>query len=157
MTMDISQVPILIRREIEARLAGPLVEALSREFGRDQVLAVLGEVMENLAYQSGQELAEKMGGNTLADFAKGLEAWQAGGAYDVEVLELNDDHYHYNITRCSYAAMYESLNLRELGCSLSCRRDFKLVEGFNPNLRLTRTKTLMEGADCCDFRISKLS
>jgi len=37
---------------------------------------------------------------------------------------------------------------------LSCGRDFELISGFNPKMRLTRTKTIMEGCDCCDFRIS---
>ena len=40
----------------------------------------------------------------------------------------------------------------DLGASLSCQRDFSLVEGFNPAIRLTRTQTLMEGAPFCDFR-----
>lgn len=35
---------------------------------------------------------------------------------------------------------------------LSCNRDFSLVEGFNPAVKLTRTQTVMEGASYCDFR-----
>lgn len=34
----------------------------------------------------------------------------------------------------------------------SCNRDFSLVEGFNPAVKLTRTQTVMEGASYCDFR-----
>jgi hypothetical protein len=33
-------------------------------------------------------------------------------------------------------------------------RDFALVEGFNPKINLTRTQTIMEGADYCDFRFT---
>jgi hypothetical protein len=32
---DIGEVPILLRREIEARIAGPLIEAFAEAFGRD--------------------------------------------------------------------------------------------------------------------------
>jgi N-methylhydantoinase A len=31
-------------------------------------------------------------------------------------------------------------------------RDFALIEGFNPDIQLTRTQTLMEGAPFCDFQ-----
>ena len=31
-------------------------------------------------------------------------------------------------------------------------RDEPFARGFNPQLRLERTKTIMEGADHCDFR-----
>ena len=46
----------------------------------------------------------------------------------------------------------ESLGSEHPGLYLSCRRDFAFLEGFNPRLKLTRTKAIMEGADICDFR-----
>ena len=48
--------------------------------------------------------------------------------------------------------MYRALGMADLGASLSCCRDFALVEGFDPTIRLARTQTLMEGAPFCDFR-----
>ncbi|MEL6768629.1 MAG: L-2-amino-thiazoline-4-carboxylic acid hydrolase [Pseudomonadota bacterium] len=35
---------------------------------------------------------------------------------------------------------------------MHCRRDYAMIEGFNPDIELTRTQTLMSGASCCDFR-----
>jgi hypothetical protein len=52
--------------------------------------------------------------------------------------------------------MYRALDLADLGSSLSCQRDFALSEGFNPEIQLTRTQTLMEGAACCDFRFRNI-
>jgi hypothetical protein len=69
-------------------------------------------------------------------------------------LELNDTRHFFNIARCRYADMYRELGMTDLGVVLSCGRDFKLVEGFNPRMRLIRTKTIMEGHDHCDFRIT---
>ncbi len=68
------------------------------------------------------------------------------------MLEQTDDRLSFNVTRCRYAEMYRALGLDELGGSLSCCRDFALVEGFNPEIELERTQTLMEGATHCDFR-----
>jgi hypothetical protein len=39
-----------------------------------------------------------------------------------------------------------------MGALLSCNRDASLVEGFNPDVQLTRTQTIMGGATHCDFR-----
>jgi len=47
--------------------------------------------------------------------------------------------------------MYRELGLAELGYTLSCNRDASLIEGFSPDIELTRTQTLMEGASYCDF------
>jgi hypothetical protein len=59
-----------------------------------------------------------------------------------------------NTTRCRYAEMYRELGMPKLGFTLSCARDFALVEGFNPRIELRRTQTIMEGADHCDFRFT---
>jgi hypothetical protein len=48
--------------------------------------------------------------------------------------------------------MYEKLGIKELGCVLSCSRDFSFMEGFNSEIELIRTKTIMGGFECCDFR-----
>jgi hypothetical protein len=48
--------------------------------------------------------------------------------------------------------MYRALGLADLGASLSCQRDYALVQGFNSEIELTRTQTIMEGAPFCDFR-----
>ncbi len=50
--------------------------------------------------------------------------------------------------------MYRDLGMANLGFALSCARDFALVEGFNPNIKLERTQTIMQGADHCDFRFT---
>ena len=46
---SIDDLPILLRREIEARIAGPLIEAFSAEFGREQTIRVAGKVIKELA------------------------------------------------------------------------------------------------------------
>jgi hypothetical protein len=42
--------------------------------------------------------------------------------------------------------------LAQFGVGLSCCRDAPFARGFNPQLKLVRTQTIMEGADHCDFR-----
>jgi predicted ArsR family transcriptional regulator len=154
MGAGLNGINIITRREIEARIAGPMIKAFIEELGRDRAIRVVRKVIESLARKSGRELAQKIGGTSTADFAKGLEAWAAGDSYEMEVLELNDTRYFFNITRCRYADMYRELGITDLGVVLSCGRDFKLVEDFNPQMRLIRTKTIMEGHEHCDFRIT---
>ncbi|TFH07921.1 MAG: hypothetical protein E4H14_07485 [Candidatus Thorarchaeota archaeon] len=39
---------------------------------------------------------------------------------------------------------------RDWGYSLYCVDDEYMVMGFNPKMEFTRSKTLMEGHDCCN-------
>lgn len=148
----LNAIGVLKRREIEARVVGPLLEALGEEFGRERVQEVAGDTIVQIARQQGEELAKSLGGCTLAHFAASLEAWKKDGALQIEVLEQNEERFDFNVTRCRYAEMYRALGIPELGTLLSCNRDRALIEGFNPQADLERTQTIMEGAAFCDFR-----
>ncbi len=147
-----SGLTLLRQREIEARIVGPLIRAFAAELGETHTLGIVRSVIVALARESGAGLAEALGDATLSAFAHGLERWKEGGALEIDVLEATPERLDFNVTRCRYAEMYRALGLVDLGASLSCQRDFALVEGFNPAISLTRTQTLMGGAPFCDFR-----
>jgi len=153
---DLNAIGVLTRREIEARIIGPLLENLGEEFGREQVLEVVRKTIVQIAREQGEQLARSMGGCSLAHFAMSMQAWTKGNAIEMDILEQTDEKFSYNVTRCRYAEMYRALGIPELGSLLSCSRDFALIEGFNPEVKLDRTQTIMEGASYCDFRFVNL-
>jgi hypothetical protein len=142
----------LLTRQIEARIAGPLLRAFIEEFGRERTLNVVEKVIASLDRESGAGLAGLLGGNSMQDFANTTAFWGQSGALEYEVLEAGPTKISLNVTRCKFVEMYERLGIHDLGYLLSCARDFAMVEGFNPKIRLTRTQTIMEGAKFCDFR-----
>jgi hypothetical protein len=143
---------VLTRREVEARLLAPLVAALETEFGEQRVLQVIRKTIVAIARRQGAEMVQVMGGDSLAHFRESLVHWTRSKALEIEVVEEGEKAFAFNVTRCRYAEMYRELGILRLGPVLSCSRDFALIEGFNPRIRLTRTQTLMEGAPYCDFR-----
>jgi hypothetical protein len=150
--VDLNAIGVLMRREIEARLLAPLLEALGQEFGRDRVIEIVRRTIVEIARDQGRALAEHAGDRSLDAFAATLEPWTRDDAMRIEVLEQTADRFAFNVTRCRYAEMYRALGIPELGAVLSCNRDAALIEGFNAEVTLTRTQTIMQGASCCDFR-----
>ncbi len=149
-------VTLLERREIEAKILGPLIRAFAREIGEERALEVVRKVVAELARQGGAELAQSVGLASLEAFAATLDRWRAGGALEIDMLEQSETKLSFNVTRCRYAEMYRALGMEDLGSSLSCARDLHLAKGFNPDIELERTQTIMEGARYCDFRFRKL-
>ena len=143
---------LLQQREIEAKIVGPLIRGFAAEVGWEKALEIVRGVIVSLAHEAGAELGGRVGDASLEAFAKGLDRWSEGGALEIDVLEESPERLSFNVTRCKYAEMYRALGLADLGGSLSCQRDFALIEGFNPDITLERTQTLMEGASHCDFR-----
>lgn len=144
-------VGLLNRREIEARILAPMLAALEIELGHDKAWEIARKVIQEAARQQGILLANSVEKNDLEHFADVQETWKKDNAILTEVLELTNKKFSFNVFRCRYAEMYQHLGVPELGKMLSCERDFALIEGYNPNIHLTRTQTIMEGADICDF------
>ena len=149
----IDEVPILLRREIEASFLKPFLDAFSEEIGRERALEIVGEVIDRIAFESGKRYAEQAGGAQLADAAESLMMHNAEGDCDNRLGEPGGDYVRVDTYDCEYVRMYERLGMRELGYLLSCRRDYKFFEGMNSRMRLVRENTRMQGADKCDFKI----
>ncbi len=151
---ELNGIGVLQRRLIEARIVAPLIAAFAAELGEARAYAIARDVITGLARQHGAALAASAGGRTLPLFAGTLDRWTANDALQIEPVEQSDDVFAFNVTRCRYAEMYRELGIPELGAILSCNRDAALIEGFNGDVQLQRSQTIMGGASHCDFRYS---
>ena len=151
----LNAVGVLTRREIEARILAPVVDALGQEFGRERVIEIVRDVIVGLAREQGRAMAAARQDASLESFAGTLEPWTRDGALTMITREQSADELAFDVTRCRYAEMYQALGIPELGAVLSCNRDAALIEGFNPEVQFSRTQTIMGGASHCDFRYRK--
>ena len=85
----LNELGVLNRREIEARILGPVLESLGQEFGHQAVLEIVQRVVIWIARQQGAALVESMGGACLLHFAASLENWKKDGALEIEIIEQN--------------------------------------------------------------------
>lgn len=144
---------ILARRRIEAEIIKPIYKILLRDYGKQKAQAVIGEAVSQAAVNAGQYFAAREpDGTSLAGFIALQELWEKDDALKVEIIASDATHYDYDVHRCRYAEMYREMGLGEIGHLLSCNRDELFIVGYDPNVELTRTQTLMQGASHCNFR-----
>ncbi len=72
---------------------------------------------------------------------------RAGWEYTKEV---RGDTTTFCITKCPKAELAKRLGAEKLMYLLACDTDVYSARGFNENIVFERTKTLMEGCECCD-------
>jgi hypothetical protein len=150
--IELNEIGVLKCREIEARILSPILEALGNEFGHEEVIEIIRRTITEIARQQGRELAEQMGTIDLESYGRSIESWSRGGALPLRILNQDDMALSFDVTECKYAGLYRGLGIPELGGVLSCSRDAAFIEGFNENITLERTRTIMQGAAFCDFR-----
>jgi hypothetical protein len=146
-------IPVIEQVKIQARVLVPLVKALQAELGEERANTIVRTALGDIYRQLGERFWRAKGegglGNTMA---AAFDRFGAGDALDYDVMKSSPEAFEVNVTGCRYAQFYKEMGVPELGFLLVCSSDFPMVEGFGPDVTLTRTQTIMQGAPHCDFR-----
>ncbi len=146
-------VPVIEQAKIQAQVLVPLVRALQAELGEDRANAIVRKALGNLYRRLGDTWWRAQGVRSFGEnMASAFAMYAAGDALDYQVVKQSEDTFEIDVTGCRYAQFYKELGVPELGFLLVCSSDFPMAEGFGPDIKLTRTQTIMEGASHCDFR-----
>jgi L-2-amino-thiazoline-4-carboxylic acid hydrolase len=152
--MSADDLTLLERRKIEGKVLIPMVQAFQRAIGKERANEIAREVILEFARASGAGWAGQFG-NGLAGLEGVVDVWAGGGSLEFADRKRSSESLSFNVTRCQYAEFYQSLGLAELGFLFHCNRDFAVLETFSPDVSLTRTQTIMQGASYCDFRFQQ--
>jgi L-2-amino-thiazoline-4-carboxylic acid hydrolase-like protein len=150
-------VSVIQQAKIQAQVLVPLVKALQAELGEERANALVRKALGDTWRRYGEEFWRKKNEKNLGKaIASAFATYAAEDALDYSVVEQSEDAFAINVTGCRYADFYQELGEPELGFLLVCSADFSTVEGFGPDVKLTRTQTIMQGASHCDFRYRRL-
>ena len=73
-------------------------------------------------------------------------------AVTLQLVEDTPTAFAARITECLWARTFREADAADIGYACLCQTEFAVVPAFNPKMKLTFTKTLMQGDDCCDPR-----
>jgi hypothetical protein len=146
-------VSVIEQAKIQAQVLVPLVKAMQDELGEEKANRLVRNALGDLYRRFGEEFWRS---KNEPDLAKSVASAFKTCALDYRVDEQSQDAFALDVTRCRYAEFYKELGAPELGFLLVCTADFAVAEGFGPDVRLTRTQTIMQGATHCDFRYRRV-
>ena len=149
---DATPINMLEKRRIEAAILGEVYDVLLERHGKDEAEVVIGAaVMKSASTQAG-EMRDQQKDHDLLSLAALTKQWEAGGALKRDIHVKTAERYEFDMVHCAYAEMYKEMGLGHIGHLLSCIRDQNFAAGFNPDIELEVTQTIMKGAPHCDFR-----
>lgn len=126
-----------------------LLEQMKDNFG-DSVTKVLRQTVEKDETKAWQTIVANEASNTLDDFMRIL--WGPLPLLGFETqIEKKGDAVFAQCTRCPIHDASKSLGGSDWLYELACARDFHNTVAFNPEIVLTRKKTLMQGDEQCEF------
>jgi len=154
-------ISVIEQAKIQAQVLVPLVKALQAELGEVRANALVRKALGDLYRGFGEEFWKaknnaKNNAEKESDLGKAVSSafktYARDDALAYDVIEQTHDVFAFDVKRCAYAEFYKALGESELGFLLVCTADFATAEGFGSDIKLTRTQTIMQGADHCNFR-----
>ena len=125
-----------------------VLESTSERFGRERVFALIEKLCADETRGHWTELARQEG-NSLDDLVRLV--WEPLLERGFEFTsEPRPNGIQLRVTRCPNAELGASLNAADWLSALVCAGDPHTAASFDPPIRFERTKTLMQGDDCCD-------
>jgi hypothetical protein len=141
----------------------PMMQALADQIGREKLVAMLTEATGNYWGQQARRFAQKLPKRDLDAYidmdtleptvdneAHRGHFWSL--ALTTRRIERTPKSYEMRVTECLWAQTFREANAADIGFASICYGDEAMAAAFDPRLKLTRTTTLMNGGDYCDFR-----
>jgi predicted hydrocarbon binding protein len=131
----------------------PIMQSLANEIGKDELIEMLKRTSSEIGAKSGRDMAKSMQKNDLTAYASNLKANELNKhVLTYEIVEETDKAVQLKITECLWAKTFHEAKASDIGYAVQCHRDYAWTSAFNPKMRFVRTKTLMQGHDCCNNR-----
>jgi len=128
---------------------------LEEKYGREKAFKILDEVSADLTEES---IVQLVGDRQVESFKDALEAFsnmvalpEFKIAHETEVVELTESKRVVNVKKCIWSDAFRGMDAGDIGFIWACKQDYVLASTISPKFKLHRTKTLMQGHDCCIF------
>jgi len=134
----------------------PVLQSLGEELQRDDYIQLLINASCRAMRQVAQEAAHGASGSDFASFKacmlKNWSSYMADHILTYEVVENSDEALELRVTECLRAQHFRAHGAAHIGFATLVEPDFTWTRGFNPRVRMIRTKCLMLRDECCNHR-----
>lgn len=131
----------------------PIMKKMAEEQGKELFLEKLKKAVSDAAVENMRNMVKSFPKRDLAMmaiFTKTNPLFQRAMSY--EFVEETKNSFEIKVSRCLWAETFRQANAAELGYITICHADYPMTTAFNPKIKMIRTKTLMQGHDCCNHR-----
>jgi hypothetical protein len=130
-----------------------LVQVLKSEFAEPELVRLLNLMSENNGRQVGARQARHSPDTSFQTFVQVFRPPNFANTLTHRVVEDTEKVFGLEVTECVFAEVMQNAGLGgEIGHAAVCNMDYYWPAAFNPNFKMERTKTLMQGHDICNHR-----
>ena len=130
-----------------------LVKILQSELGQEEVIRLLNTYSAESGRKLGEQQARNAPDTSFQSFVKTFRPPNYTNTLTHEVVEDTEKVFQLRVTECIWADTFRKAGLNgEVGHAAICNMDYYWPPAFNPNFKMERDETLMQGHGQCNHR-----
>ena len=139
--------------ELGSRGMMPVIRAMRKELGDPETIRVLNVSSEEIGRESGERQAQSVPDTSFENFVSVFRRMVSGNSLTGEVVGDTDRVFELKVTECLWPEVFQKAGLAgDMGHAAVCNMDYSWPPAFNSDFKMERSKTLMQGHDCCNHR-----
>lgn len=129
------------------------IQVLRGELGESELVRLLNLMSAEVGKQVGTRQAQNSPDTSFQTFVEVFRPPNFENSLTHKVVEDTEKVFGLEVTECVSAEVMRGAGLDgEIGHAAVCNMDYFWPPAFNPNFKMERTKTLMQGDDICNHR-----
>lgn len=121
--------------------------------GDEELIRLLKIHSEAVGREVGERQAQNSPDTEFQTFVATFRPPRYANSLTHEIVEDTETVFELRVTECLWASVYEEAGLDgEIGHAAVCNMDYYWPPAFNPDFKMERTRTLMQGHDHCNHR-----
>ena len=130
-----------------------MIKTLREDLGDGEAVRLLKLNSDEIGRQQGKAQAASVPDTSFENFVSVFRQMANGDYLTGEVVEDTDKVFEMRVTECLTGTVYREAGFEgDIGHAAVCNMDYTWPPAFNPDFKMERTKTLMQGHDCCNHR-----
>jgi len=129
------------------------IKTLQSELDEEELMRLLKIHSASIGRQVGERQAKNSPDTTFQTFTATFRPPNFERSLTHEIIEDTEKVFELRVTECVWAKVYRDAGLGgEIGHAAVCHMDYSWPPAFNRDFKMERSKTLMQGDDCCNHR-----
>ena len=129
------------------------VRTLQIELEEPDLIRLLNANSTASGRRVGEGQAARSADNSFETFVATFRPPRYATTLTHEVVEDTENAFELRVTECVWASVFREAGMDgEIGHAAVCNMDYAWPTAFNPNIKMERDRTLMQGHDHCNHR-----
>ncbi len=129
------------------------IKMLQEQLGEPELIRLLNVNSADYGRRIGEMQAQRATETSLQAFVSQFRPPRYSSILTHEVVEDTEKAFGLRVTECLIAETFHAAGVGgEIGHAAVCNMDYYWPTAFNPNLKMERNRTLMQGHDHCNHR-----